>query len=233
MSVCPYCWNHVSVYPLWKAGRPPDAFPQLFVYLFLLNVEVCMSEFCFFFFEGGSFCLFLVFCTDVCWWGLRKIPARPVGPHLLSHSTGKEGGPLWRQQWLWLIIKRKEKKRRFVRKNESLYVCVFFFFLFVFLYAHNANWLKSSCKGLASTFRPVLLYCLHWDSSRLLIISCIFYILFLQSDAICFFVVRSFVFLSDGFTTYMFRPGVLVDRCLCTVMLLALVCTSWGSKSGL
>lgn len=41
----------MSVYPLWKAGRPPDAFPQLFVYLFLLNVEVCMSEICFFF-EG-------------------------------------------------------------------------------------------------------------------------------------------------------------------------------------
>lgn len=59
-----------------------------------------------------------------------------------------------------------------------VYVCVclffFFFLLFIFLYAHNANWLKSSCKGLASTLRPVLLYCLHWDSSLLLIISCIF-----------------------------------------------------------
>lgn len=177
MSVCPYCWNHVSVYLLWKAGRPPDAFPQLFVYLFLLNVEVCMSEICFFFEGGGSFCLFLVFCTDVCWWGLRKIPARPVGPHLLSHSTGKEGGPLWRQQWLWLIIKRKEKKGvLWERMKVCLCVSVFFFFflLFIFLYAHNANWLKSSCKGLASTLRPVLLYCLHWDSSLLLIISCIF-----------------------------------------------------------
>lgn len=177
MSVCPYCWNHVSVYLLWKAGRPPDAFPQLFVYLFLLNVEVCMSEICFFL-RGGSFCLFLVFCTDVCWWGLRKIPARPVGPHLLSHSTGKEGGPLWRQQWLWLIIKRKKKKAFCEKEWKCVCVCLsvffFFFLLFIFLYAHNANWLKSSCKGLASTLRPVLLYCLHWDSSLLLIISCIF-----------------------------------------------------------
>lgn len=128
----------------------------------------------------------------------------------------------------------KEKKKKAFCEKEWKFVCVcLFFFLFIFLYAHNANWLKSSCKGLASTLRPVLLYCLHWDSSLLLIISCIFYILFLQSDAICFFAVRSFVFLSDGFTTYMFRPGVLVDRCLCTVMLLALFCTSWGSMSGL
>lgn len=207
---------------------------SLCIYSCLMLKFACLKSA--FFEGGGSFCLFLVFCTDVCWWGLRKIPARPVGPHLLSHSTGKEGGPLWRQQWLWLIIKRKKKKAFCEKEWKCVCVCLsffFFFLLFIFLYAHNANWLKSSCKGLASTLRPVLLYCLHWDSSLLLIISCIFFTFYFSNQ-------MQFVSLPSGALSFslmdlqlLFRPGVLVDRCLCTVMLLALFCTSWGSKSGL
>lgn len=232
MSVCPYCWNHVSVYPLWKAGRPPDAFPQLFVYLFLLNVEVCMSEICFFFEGRVVLFVFGFFVQMFAGEGSERSPPDQSDLIYFHIPQGKKAVHFeGNRDCDWSL---KEEKKGVLWERMKVCMCVsFFFFLFIFLYAHNANWLKSSCKGLASTLWPVLLYCLHWDSSLLLIISCIFYILFLQSDAICFFAVRSFVFLSDGFTTYMFRPGVLVDRCLCTVMLLALFCTSWGSMSGL
>lgn len=177
MSVCPYCWNHVSVYLLWKAGRPPDAFPQLFVYLFLLNVEVCMSEICFFLRGGGRFVCFWFFVQMFAGEGSERSPPDQSDLIYFHIPQGKKAVHFEGNSDCDWSLKEK-KKRRFVRKNESVSVCVclffFFFLLFIFLYAHNANWLKSSCKGLASTLRPVLLYCLHWDSSLLLIISCIF-----------------------------------------------------------
>lgn len=69
---------------------------NLFVYLFLLTVEVCMSETC-----SCTYDIFVKtdslmlkesdWCKQPHW--MFTLFYFPVGPHLLSHSTGKEDGP--------------------------------------------------------------------------------------------------------------------------------------------
>lgn len=102
-SVRPHCWwqtqNHHTVecfrissikgvcVTFYQLLRPPDTyFFWLLVYLFLLKVEVCMSETCSCTKKNKHFCNLLVcgrrwFSCCCCFL---------VGPHVLSHSTEEE-----------------------------------------------------------------------------------------------------------------------------------------------
>lgn len=160
----------VSVLRLSKAVWPPDHFFWLLVYLFLLKVEVCMSETC--------SCTKGIFCKDkflVVWkeeTGANSPTGRlfvsfslfffQVGPHVLSHSTDEEASPEATKAKVMIVHNAAclwERMRDCVLER----ICNFFLFFLnsdcfifknapsfqmIFLKTHNANQLKCCCNGL-------------------------------------------------------------------------------------